>query len=175
MDRVVRCVIRESVLRTGALIHPIYDYTVNMVSGVGDEAETLACAVTHTNGPRGIDRAVGTCRCSNRVLVDCKRNVNRVIRDVVSKSVGRSSSLVRAIDDDTVNMVSSVGTEGEGLARTVIHNYSSGRTYRTMGPGSRSNCVLIDRKCNMDRVIRGVVRKSVVRSSSSVDPIDDDT
>src|SRR3989442_15935642 len=115
----VRSVITKRVLRTGALIHPIHDHAVHVVSRVGDEAENLACAVTYTNGPRRIDRAVGTCRCSERVLVDRERDPDRVIRGIVCKRVLRRWSLGRTMNNYTVNMEAGVGSEAENSASTV--------------------------------------------------------
>src|SRR3989454_3973925 len=111
---------------------------------------------------------------SNCVLIDRECYMDRVIRGIVCKRVLGSESLVRTINDHTVHMITGVGCEREYLAPTVRHTYGARRTYRAIRTRCRSDRILIDRKCYMDRMVRGVVRERVLRTGSLIDSIDDD-
>src|SRR2546421_241633 len=146
-----------------------------MITSIGREAERLTRTVIYTDGARRADRTVGASCGSNCVLIDRKCNMDRVVRRVVRERIVRGNWLRNTIHDHTIHMVSGAGSEAEELARTVVYADGARWADRTVGASCGSNCVLIDRKSNMDRVVRRVVRERIVRGSWLRNTINDHT
>src|SRR2546426_3978893 len=162
MDRVIRGIVCKRVLGSESLVRTINDHTVHMITGVGCEREYLAPTVRHTYGARRTYRAIRT-RCrSDRILIDRKCNMDRMVRGVVRERVLRTGALINPIYDYTVNMVSGVGSESENLNSAIVHIDGSRWAYRAVGACRRCDRILVDCKCNMNRVVRRIVRKRVL-------------
>src|SRR5437870_3640075 len=134
-----------------------------MITSIGREAERLTRTVIYTDGARRADRTVGASCGSNCVLIDRKSNMDRVVRRVVRERIVRGSWLRNTINDHTIHMVSGAGSEAEELARTVVYADGARWADRPVRTGCRSDRVLVDRECHMDRVVRRVVRERIVR------------
>src|SRR5437879_13673316 len=68
-------------------------------------------------------------------------------------------------------MVTYTGCKGEDRACTVTYTNGPRRANRAVGTSCGSNSVLIDRKSNMDRVVRRVVGERVRRTWSLIETI----
>src|SRR5438105_9534849 len=98
-----------------SLIYTIDDHAIGSCAAAGGDGEGLVGATIDNDGARWANAAICACRCCDRVGDELVNSSDRAVASDITKRVCGDSSLVRSVDDHTVNLVTTIRCDRESL------------------------------------------------------------